>query len=449
MSPATFSPKSLRTPSAITTLLLSTILLSGCALPKFSAAEKEIADTLTSSKYQPATREFRDNIETQDLLAQAAFWSREHNLNPGDLEAAIKLAAAIRKMGNPAQAIEITQQTRALYPRDPYLAAEYAAALIASERGGDAMETLDTALRTSPGYARLWSLKGAALDQLEDYELARKHYAKALQITPYDPNVLANIGLSYALSGDVQTAEEWLRRAANIPGAGASVRQNLAIVLQLQGKNQEADKLIPNLRQAALGSLNTYNGRSGSPSQPHQTQPQHARPQHSQSSRHSHHPSSSASTATPHTNYQAKPPQTRAYQNPTTRPSQQGSSHQSYNGSPYSSASDAARAAAQNQTRKREIRPVTNPTSEQKSILDQLARNVGPKSSLPNTLSRSEPSGYYPGRNTRAAPPPTANPDTQASSSAYPSPLQYGNNYGQASQATAAPTLRRGPARQR
>jgi len=209
------------------------------------------------------------------------------------------------------------------------------------------------------------------------------------------------------------------------------VRQNLAIVLQLQGKNQEADKLIPNSRQAALGSLNTYNGRSGSPSQPHYTQPQHARPQHSQSSRHSHHPSSSASTATPHTNYQAKPPQTRAYQNPTTRPSQQGSSHQSYNGSPYSSASDAARAA----------------TSEQKSILDQLARNVGPKSSLPNTLSRSEPSGYYPGRNTRAAPPPTANPDTQASSSAYPSPLQYGNNYGQASQATAAPTLRRGPAR--
>ena len=217
--------------------------LSACSFAsKYNAAEQEMADSLTPSKYQPATRELRDNIDTQEVFAQAAFWSHEYQLNPGDLEAAIKLAAAVRKMGNPEKAIEITQTSRALYPKDPYLAAEYTAALIAAERGSEAIKPLDTALRTAPGYARLWSLKGAALDQEEQYDLARKHYGRALQITPHDPNIMANMGLSYALSGDSHTAETWLRRAASIPGAGASVKQNLDLILQLQGKTSKVQK---------------------------------------------------------------------------------------------------------------------------------------------------------------------------------------------------------------
>jgi len=98
-----------------------------------------MTQSLQGSNFQPATREMRDNIETQELFAQAAFWSREYELNPGDLESAIKLSAAVRKLGNPQRAIEIAQTTRALYPRDPYLTAEFAAGLIAAERAQDAM----------------------------------------------------------------------------------------------------------------------------------------------------------------------------------------------------------------------------------------------------------------------------------------------------------------------
>jgi len=220
------------------------LLLSACMVAKpLSAEEEELKSDLNVSNYYPATRETRDNIETQPLFAQAAFWGREYDLNPSDLESAIKLSAAVRKLGNAQRAIEIAQTTRALYPRDPYLNAEFAAALIAEERALDAMQPLDEALRIAPGYARLWSLKGAALDQTEQYDLARKHYDRALRITPNDPNILANLGLSYALSGDPVTAETWLRRASNLPGAGAGVHQNLALVLQLQGKTAEANKI--------------------------------------------------------------------------------------------------------------------------------------------------------------------------------------------------------------
>lgn len=228
--------------------LVSLLALSSAACmgkADYTPTEKEVASTMTPSQFQPATREMRRNIETQELFAQGAFWGREYQLNPADLEAAIKLAAAVRKMGNPTKAIEITQTTRAMYPEDPYLTAEYAAALIAAERGSEAIKALDGGLRKAPGYARLWSLKGAALDQMENYELARRHYGQALKITPRDPNVMANLGLSYALAGDPAKAEVWLQRAAAQPEAGESIHRNLKLVRDLQGKSTATAQRSP------------------------------------------------------------------------------------------------------------------------------------------------------------------------------------------------------------
>lgn len=220
------------------------LLTTACSVaPPMNEQETQIKTDLAVDNFLPATRQMRDAIETQELFAQAAFWSNEYNLNPSDLESALKLSAAVRKLGNPGRAVEITQTTRALYPRDPYLLAEYGAALIATERSLDAVPILDQGLAVAPNYGRLWSLKGAALDQQERYAEARKHYDRALRITPNDPNVMANLGLSYALAGDPGSAEGWLRRAASMPNASDSVRQNLMLVLQLQGKTTEAEKL--------------------------------------------------------------------------------------------------------------------------------------------------------------------------------------------------------------
>ncbi len=229
-------------------LIAATSLLSGCMVAQgYSEKEQSIVDRLDGGQYQPASRTARDNIETQNTLAQATFWSREAQLNPADLEAAIKLTSAVRRMGNASQAVDIAQMARQMHPRDPYLLAEYAASLIADERGTEAMKPLQEGLRSTPAYGRLWSLMGAALDQQERYADARRHYDRALQITPNDPNVLANMGLSFALEGDAATAEKWLRRAAAQPGAGSGVAQNLDLVLQLQGKptSQMAEAQAP------------------------------------------------------------------------------------------------------------------------------------------------------------------------------------------------------------
>jgi len=371
-----FTSPSFRTFALLT---LSSALLTGCAIaPGYTDSEKEIKQKLSSSNFQPASREMRDNIETQELFAQAAFWSREYELNPGDLESAIKLSAAVRKLGNAQRAIEIAQTSRALYPRDPYLTAEYAAGLIAAERAHEAMKPLDDALRAAPGYARLWSLKGAALDQQENYDLARKHYARAMEITPNDPNVMANVGLSFALSGDPRTAEGWLRRAVSIPGASQSVRQNLALILQLQGKEAEAAKYFnqPQLR----GSQTTTIGRP-----PAQQRAEYTPPSHEAAGSPFYKPSSASSI----------PASERGnIYNTAQRPSTQPSDFTMHEGTSMAgapamrksspmTASDAARMAAQRSTRRKVTMPLDNnnsaQTPEQSSVLDQIARNIGPQ----------------------------------------------------------------------
>ncbi len=221
-------------------LLAASMLLSGCMVAQgYTEKEQSIVDSMDGGRYQPASRQERDNVETQSALAQATFWSREAQLNPADLESAIKLTSAVRKMGNAGQAVNIAQMARSMHPKDPYLLAEFAASLIADERGKEAQKPLQQGLRTTPAYGRLWSLMGAALDQEEKYTQARRHYERALQITPNSSSVLANMGLSFALEGDAATAETWLRRAAAQPDAGAGVEQNLALVLELQGKPTE------------------------------------------------------------------------------------------------------------------------------------------------------------------------------------------------------------------
>lgn len=365
-----------------------TAVLTGCAIaPGYSEGEKEIVQSLESSKYQPASRETRNNIETQELFAQAAFWSREHELNPGDLESSIKLAAAVRKLGNPRRAVEISQTARALYPRDPYLSAEFAAALIASEQAYAAIEPIDDALRIAPGYARLWSLKGAALDQQEDYDLARKHYARALKITPNDPNIMANVGLSYALSGNPDAAEQWLRRAVSIPGASQGVRQNLALVLQLQGKEAEAEKYSnqPALRGPSKQPSPRQTAQAPRAPQPSYAKPQayQSRPTYQQPNQNSAIPASERARS-----YGQAAPQTRLRADssvagaPTPRKS-----------APVS-VSDAARLAAQNSTRRKVTVPL-DPNgagiagTPGASVLDRIASTVGPQASGPLPQRRS------------------------------------------------------------
>jgi Flp pilus assembly protein TadD len=56
--------------------------------------------------------------------------------------------------------------------------------------------------------------------------------------------VLSNLGLSYALSKNLPKAEETLRRANSRADADPRVRQNLGLVVGLEGRFTEAESIV-------------------------------------------------------------------------------------------------------------------------------------------------------------------------------------------------------------
>ncbi len=90
---------------------------------------------------------------------------------------------------------------------------------------------------------RILNAQGAVLDQLGRHPEAQRHYANALKIVPNEPAVLSNLGLSYALGKDLKRAETTLRKAVAQPGASPKARQNLALVVGLQGRFSEAEDI--------------------------------------------------------------------------------------------------------------------------------------------------------------------------------------------------------------
>jgi len=91
-----------------------------------------------------------------------------------------------------------------------------------------------------------WSVLSAqcsVADQLGDHEQAQAYYAAALKIVPAQPHVLSNLGLSYALSKKLPQAETALQEAAAQHDADRPVRQNLALVLALEGKFASAEEV--------------------------------------------------------------------------------------------------------------------------------------------------------------------------------------------------------------
>ncbi len=91
---------------------------------------------------------------------------------------------------------------------------------------------------------RILSVQGTVLDQLGRHDEARNYYASALKIMPGEPSVLSNLGLSYVLSKDLPKAEEILRQAYASGKADGRVRQNLGLVVGLQGRFAEAETIV-------------------------------------------------------------------------------------------------------------------------------------------------------------------------------------------------------------
>jgi Flp pilus assembly protein TadD len=190
------------------------------------------------------------SISRQDTPRSEEEWRRtaesageKYRANQQNPQAAIDYARALRASGQKTQASAVLEQASIANPGNQALLGAYGRALVDVGNFQTALDVLSRAHSPDNPDWRILSVQGAALDQLGRSEEARSYYESALRIVPDEPTVLSNLGLSYALTKDLARAESTLRRAQERGATDARVRQNLALVVGLQGRFAEAETI--------------------------------------------------------------------------------------------------------------------------------------------------------------------------------------------------------------
>lgn len=207
--------------------------VAGCGTSKMTTG------SISRSSGGPAV----ESMSAGQLRDASSSLGRSYAKNPNDKATAMKYATVLQMNGGADQSLAVMRKLAIAYPKDRDVLAAYGKALAAN---GQLEPALDAVRRAqTPEYPdwKLVSAEGAILDQIGQKDEARQRYRKALDLKPDEPSVLSNLGMSYLLAGDLKTAETYLRSASEKPNADSRVRQNLALVVGLQGRFDEAEKI--------------------------------------------------------------------------------------------------------------------------------------------------------------------------------------------------------------
>jgi Flp pilus assembly protein TadD len=214
------------------------LLLAGAAALVLSACASTPMTTGSIGSAELAGQPMDKKAEALAKLAAA------YKRNPNDRATIIYYAAALRANGQNDQAVAVLEGGVRRFKGDQEMMVGYAKALSAAGRFDQALNIIDGAINpASPGWNALM-VKGAILDQSGRSKEARAAYAEALKIAPDQASIRANLGLSYAMTNELDKAESELRLAVRMRGATSQVRQNLALIVGLQGRFDESRALF-------------------------------------------------------------------------------------------------------------------------------------------------------------------------------------------------------------
>ncbi|MCG6856837.1 MAG: tetratricopeptide repeat protein [Salaquimonas sp.] len=228
-------------------LVSSLLLMAGCAKDMTSTGSIPQDAVSTSSLAKLSVTELDEKVSAAGAKYKA---------NPKDKIAGLSYAKLLGMTGRDEQALAVVRQMVIYYPKDNDVLSAYGKSLAATGNFPQAIDAIDRALKPDQPDWRLLSAKGAILDQLGKSDAAREMYRQALDIVPNEPSVLSNMGMSYLLANDLPSAETYLRKANAQNGADSRIRQNLALVVGLQGRFDEAEKIASAELPAAEAKAN-------------------------------------------------------------------------------------------------------------------------------------------------------------------------------------------------
>jgi Flp pilus assembly protein TadD len=211
-------------------LVVSAFAISAC---QSKTASLEGLDGLNTASTAPAS--FKKTAELGER------WQADQK----NLALGLAYADGLEKLGQGDQQLRVLATLVEQNPQNTNIKAVYGKKLLASGRSEQAIPVLKSVADSGTDDWRILSALGSAYDQQSQYGTARETYQKALALQPNQISILNNIGMSYALEGNLKEAEETLRSAMALPEGKLlpRLRQNLALVVGLQGRFEESRQI--------------------------------------------------------------------------------------------------------------------------------------------------------------------------------------------------------------
>lgn len=178
-------------------------------------------------------------------LKETAKLGERWQSDPKNLQLGLAYAGQLKNLGQTEQQLQVLGALTQYHPNDQKLLTVYGRELVQAGQADQAQAVLGKAITAGSTDWRVYSAMGLTLDQQGRYVQAREYYQSALKIAPGNAAVLNNLGMSYALEGNLKQAETVLKDASTSPAGQKEprLRQNLALVVGLQGRFDEARQI--------------------------------------------------------------------------------------------------------------------------------------------------------------------------------------------------------------
>ncbi len=189
-----------------------------------------------------------DPVETASTGGTEPSFKRTEELkqkwtaNPSDKSVGLSYAENLGALGETDAQLEVLKTLARNNPNDGALLSKTGKQVLAAGQGGDAVQILEQSASLPGTDWQTLNALGSAYDQQGRHSEARQKYDAALQLNPSQLSVKNNLAMSYAVEGRLPDAESRLRKLLGEPGAKETprIRQNLALVVGLQGRFDEA-----------------------------------------------------------------------------------------------------------------------------------------------------------------------------------------------------------------
>ena len=182
-------------------------------------------------------------MSANEAVGATTQWAEAYAKNPQDPRMALGYARALKAIGSLDKSLEILKTAYQTNPNDGEVAAELGRLALDMGHLEIAKPTLQVAEAQGVRDWKTLSAQGTLRAKQGQHAEAQQYYLAALQVEPDAVSVINNLALSYALDGKADKSEELLRKAVASGHEDKRVRQNLALVLGLQGKFDEARKV--------------------------------------------------------------------------------------------------------------------------------------------------------------------------------------------------------------